>query len=151
MKAGNDVSLIKGSVVLVLALVLLAACGGPSPTSSPAIIPSTSVTDEPSVTPPEASNQIVTLDNAGQTIMLKTGESFLLKLGEEYDWAVTIADQSVISRVKNVMVVRGAQGLYEANKAGSTTLTASGDPVCRQSQPPCAMPSRLFEIKVEVK
>ena len=40
---------------------------------------------------------------------------------------------------------------YEANKTGSTTLTASGDPVCRQSQPPCALPSRLFQITVEVQ
>jgi hypothetical protein len=99
----------------------------------------------------ETSPQTVTLEDDGGTITLQAGERFLLKLGEEYDWTVTIADQTILSRVKNVMVVRGAQGLYEANKPGSTTLTASGDPVCRQSQPPCAMPSRLFEIKVTVR
>jgi len=82
------------------------------------------VIEELSTTPQETSSQIVTLDNDGQTIALKTGESCLLKLGEEYDWTVTIADQSVLSRVKNLMVVRGAQGLYEANKTGSTALTA---------------------------
>ncbi len=120
---------------VILALVLLAACSSPSPVA----------------TPTETTNPIVTLDNEGQTIALKIGESFLLKLGEEYDWTVTIADPTILSRVKNVMVVRGAQGLYEANKTGSTTLTATGDPVCRQSQPPCAMPSRLFEIKVRVQ
>jgi carboxyl-terminal processing protease len=98
----------------------------------------------------EAAPQTVTLDNEGQTITVKVGERFLLKLGEEYDWTVTVADQTVLSRVKNVMVVRGAQGLYEATKAGSTTLTASGDPVCRQSQPPCATPSRMFEITAKV-
>jgi hypothetical protein len=82
---------------------------------------------------------------------LHAGERFLLKLGEGYNWTVTIADQSIISRVVNITVVRGAQGVYEAHQAGSTTLTATGDPVCRQSKPPCAMPSRLFQINVVVQ
>jgi hypothetical protein len=99
----------------------------------------------------EASPQIVTLENDGGMITLKPVERFLLKLGEEYNWTVTVADQSIVSRVVGITVVRGAQGVYEAHTAGSTTLTATGDPVCRQSQPPCAMPSRLFEIKVEVQ
>jgi carboxyl-terminal processing protease len=99
----------------------------------------------------QASPQTVTLDNEGQTVTLKIGERFLLELGEEYDWTVAVADQSVLSRVVNVTVVRHAQGLYEAHKTGLTTLTATGDPVCSQSQPPCAMPSRLFEIRVIVQ
>jgi hypothetical protein len=111
MKSENDVLRVKGSMVLVLALVLLAACGSPSPAASPITTPTTPVIEEPSATSSEASNQIVTLDHDGQAITLGTGESFLLKLGEEYNWTVTIADQSVLSRVKNVMVVRGAQGL----------------------------------------
>jgi hypothetical protein len=53
--------------------------------------------------------------------------------------------------VVNITVVRGAQGVYEAHQTGGTTLTATGDPVCRQSQPPCAIPSRLFEIQVTVQ
>jgi carboxyl-terminal processing protease len=106
---------------------------------------------EPLPPPVEISSQTVTLDDEGQTITLKAGERFLLQLGAEYDWTVTVADQSILSRVVNVTVVRGAQGLYEAHKLGSTTLTATGDPVCRQSQPPCATPSRLFEIRVNVR
>lgn len=98
-----------------------------------------------------AAPRTVTLEDDGGTVRLQAGERFLLKLGEDYDWTVTVADQTIVSRVMNVMVVRGAQGLYEAQKPGTTTLTASGDPVCRQSQPPCAMPSRLFEITVVAK
>jgi carboxyl-terminal processing protease len=109
------------------------------------------LTGESSVPPVETSPQTVTLNDEGRMITMKVGESFLLKLGEEYDWTVTIANQTILSRAKNVMVVRGAQGLYEASKTGNTTLAATGDPVCRQSQPSCAMPSRLFEIKVEVQ
>jgi carboxyl-terminal processing protease len=99
----------------------------------------------------DALSQTVTLENDGGTILLRRGERFLLKLGEEYNWTVTVVDQSVLSRVVNVTVVRGAQGLYEARGTGTTTLTATGDPVCRQSQPPCTTPSRLFQINVEVQ
>jgi hypothetical protein len=103
------------------------------------------------VTPPDTSSQAVTLDNNGGTIDLKVGEQFLLKLGEDYNWAVTIADPTVVSRVVNITVVRGAQGVYEAHQPGSTQLTATGDPVCRQSQPPCTAPSRLFQIQIIVQ
>jgi len=102
------------------------------------------------VMPPGTSSQTVTLDNDGGTINLTVGEQFLLKLGEEYNWSVTIADQSIVSRVVGITVVRGAQGVYEARQAGSTQLTATGDPVCRQSQPPCAAPSRQFQIQIIV-
>jgi hypothetical protein len=100
---------------------------------------------------PTPQGLIVTLDNDGQTIRLHIGDSFLLKLGEGYDWTVTIDDQTVVSRVMNVMVVRGAQGLYQAKRTGQTMLMATGDPPCRQSQPPCAMPSRLFRLQIVVQ
>jgi carboxyl-terminal processing protease len=102
-------------------------------------------------TPPETSSRTVTLDNDGGTIDLKVGEQFLLKLGEDYNWTITVADPSVVSRVVNITVVRGAQGVYEAHQPGSTRLTATGDPVCRRSQPPCAAPSRLFQMQIIVE
>jgi predicted secreted protein len=112
----------------------------------PTPIPATAT---PSATAPSV--QTVTLDENGGTITLKIGERFLLELGENYDWTVTVADQTILSRVVNVTVVRGAQGLYEAHKPGTTKLTAVGDPFCRKAQPPCAAPSLLFEIEVIVK
>jgi hypothetical protein len=75
----------------------------------------------------------------------------LLQLGEEYTWDVSVSDQNVVSRVRNITVVRGAQGIYNALQAGTVTLSATGDPVCLQAKPPCAMPSIMFEIKVVVK
>ncbi len=45
-------------------------------------------------------------------------ETFLLKLGEDYYWNITIDDQTIISRVPNVLVVRGAQGIYRAHEPG---------------------------------
>jgi hypothetical protein len=83
-------------------------------------------------------------------IRLHPGQRFLLALGEGYEWTVTVADPAIVSRVINVLVMRGAQGLYEAHGPGATTLQASGDPTCRSAQPPCGAPSRLFGISIIV-
>lgn len=92
----------------------------------------------------------ITLADQGATITLQVNETFLLQLGEGYDWNISIGDQTVISREVNVVVIRGAQGIYKAHKPGRTTLAAVGDPACRKSIPPCAAPSRLFRLYVVV-
>jgi hypothetical protein len=92
----------------------------------------------------------VTLADDGTTIVLRPGDRFLLDLGEGYEWEVNIADQSVVSRVIGVLTIRGSQGLFEAHQAGTTTLTAAGNPACLSQQPPCAMPSRSFQVQIIV-
>ena len=105
----------------------------------------------PNATPtPAGSERIVTLADDGTTVTLRVGERFLLMLGEEYEWMVTSSDEAVVGRVLNILVVRGAQGVYEARKAGRATLSAVGDPPCRKSQPPCAAPSRNFRLEMIV-
>jgi hypothetical protein len=103
------------------------------------------------LTVPPGGELAVTLTDDGSTVALEPGQRFLLDLGEGYDWAVTVADQAVLSRVVNVLTIRGSQGLYEAHQVGKTLLTAAGEPVCRQAQPPCAIPSRLFRLTVVVQ
>jgi len=94
----------------------------------------------------------VTLLDNGKTFVMHVGESFLLKLGMDiYDWTVEVDNQNVIHREMNVMVIRGAQGIYIAQNPGMATLTATGNPLCQQSKPPCMMPSILFRITVTVK
>jgi hypothetical protein len=98
------------------------------------------------------SPQSVTLEDSGKTVMLKVGDRFLLNLGMDvYQWSLNIDDQTVLSRVKNIMTIKGSQGLFEALKAGRATLTASGDPLCASAVPACKMPSRLFTINVVVQ
>jgi hypothetical protein len=104
----------------------------------------------PDVTPTPG-EKIITLDNNRQAISLEVNERFLLKLGEGYDWNITIDDQNIVSRLVGVTVIKGAQGIYEAHKPGSTTLTAVGDPVCRKEHPPCMAPTIEFQIQVVVK
>ena len=72
---------------------------------------------------PAQESKIVTFADDGQTISLKANETFLLKLGEEYDWNIAIDDQTIVSR--DVLVVSGAQGLYRAHKEGSSTFSTS--------------------------
>jgi hypothetical protein len=92
----------------------------------------------------------ITQENNNQTIELNVGDTFLLKLGEEYMWNVEIDNDNVVSRVKNIAVIRGAQGVYEAKMPGSVTLSAVGDLPCREEVPPCAAPTILFKIQINV-
>jgi hypothetical protein len=92
----------------------------------------------------------VTLADNGKTIHMKVGQSFLLKLGETYDWSITVSDQNVISRVKNIAVIRGAQGVYDAIAKGNAILSAVGDPQCRTATPACSSPSVMFSVTLIV-
>ena len=123
------------------------ATGPATPTPSGAIQAAT-----PTNTPAGTNDSLtVTLDNNNTSLTLARGQRFLLQLGETYDWNLVIADQSVVSRVKGVLVVRGAQGLFEGLNPGQTEVSAQGDPVCRSQKPACAMPSILFRLTVLVK
>jgi len=118
----------------------------------PAILlpPTISATEVGSTSQVMPSN--ITLDDNGKTFILHPGESFLLDLGTDvFDWTVAVDDQNVLARLKNVMVIRGAQGIYEAKDTGQAILTAVGDPLCRNSIPACAAPSMQFKITVIVQ
>lgn len=103
-------------------------------------------------TPQGISANGITLADNGKTFIMHPGENFLLNLGAEiFDWTVQIDIQNVLDRVKNIMVIRGAQGVYEANNPGQAVLTAIGDPFCRKSTPACMAPSIMFKITVIVQ
>ena len=92
----------------------------------------------------------VTLADNGKTIHVAIGQSFLLKLGLNYDWNITVSYQNVIGRVKNIAVIVGAQGVYAALAKGTTVLSAVGDPQCRTATPACASPSIMFSVTIVV-
>jgi hypothetical protein len=96
-------------------------------------------------------NEVTFADN-GKTFVMHVGESFLLNLGgEAYDWTVEVDNQGVIQYDANAVVPSGAQGIYIAQASGAAHLTATGDPLCRKSRPPCMRPSILFSITVTVQ
>lgn len=78
----------------------------------------------PVVANPESDGpQRITLDQNHQTIHVKVGGSVFVALGEG-DWTLQVSDQSVAQRVKNIMLIRGAQGLYDIKQAGQTKISA---------------------------
>jgi photosystem II stability/assembly factor-like uncharacterized protein len=117
---------------------------------------SVQVSGDPSRTPIRFTVQVtqeaqVTLADNRQTFELSVTERFLLNLGEGYDWTINIDDQSVVSRVVNITPIRGSQGVFEAHRPGRATLTATGNPTCRSSQPPCSLHSVAFQLTILVK
>jgi len=132
----------------IIFTLLLTACNLQRPAQTGTPTPDTLT---PTVEPTGTGDQnIVTLEDNGKVLHLGVGENFLLKLGNEYTWDISISDPSVIERVKNVMVILGAQGIYDAVKQGTTVLSATGDPVCNQAVPSCKAPSIQFSITIEV-
>lgn len=93
----------------------------------------------------------ITLRDGGKTFSMRIGDSFLLNLGSAaYEWNVTVDNENVISLKKGVLVIQGAQGIFQALALGTATLSASGDPFCLKSKPACAMPSILFTVTLVV-
>jgi hypothetical protein len=125
---------------LLLLTIAAAGCSGSG-------IPGASAT--PTVTAPAAESRTVTLDDDHQTLTLHVGERFLLKLGDTLTWQVTVSDESVVSRVPNVTVVKGAQGIYEAKKIGQATLNGAGSPICAPNTA-CPQLIRAFTVSLEV-
>lgn len=92
----------------------------------------------------------ITLADDGRAISLAVGQQFLLKLAGGWEWQVDVSDPAVVRRVVDVDIPADAQGLYRAYGPGRAVLTATGDPLCRKTRPPCMMPSRAFSLTVVV-
>jgi len=110
--------------------------------TTPAVTTAPTRTPLPSPGQPAAASLVVTAADNGTTLHLAVGQQFLLDLGSAVDWAVTVADQRVVRRVIGVLVIRGAQGIYEARTAGTTLLSAVGSPPC-----PSAGACPLFRLE----
>jgi hypothetical protein len=148
------------TVTIPAPLPTVTAAPSPTATSTPrppiasltaVAVPTAAAVPPQTTGPTPTGSRTVTLADDGQTVTLRVGERFLLNLGDTFIWQVTPADPTVLSRMVNVLTIKGSQGLYEAHKAGRTELMATGDPPCRQSQPPCGAPSRVFRIQVVVE
>jgi hypothetical protein len=135
---------ITGTSVTSGGTVLSGGLTGSNATPGPVVTP-TPLTLDPS------GNLYVTLADNGGTVLMQVGQRFLLDLGDSYNWTFSIDNQSIVSRVPNILTIRGSQGLFEAHAAGTTVLHGAGDPLCRQSTPACEMPSIAFQIQITVQ
>jgi hypothetical protein len=93
----------------------------------------------------------ITMDDVGKTLELKVRQSFLLSLGDNYTWTITIEPAQVISQNMKVTPDPGDQGVFIARHIGKASFKAIGSPACRTEQPPCTRPLVLFIMTVVVK
>ncbi|HEX9012474.1 MAG TPA: hypothetical protein VF813_03120 [Anaerolineaceae bacterium] len=125
------------------------ATSGPAVTSMP-LEGSTPTATGPLIVPTSGAGLVIGRENSGQTVLMHVGERFVLTLGTQLEWTVTVSDQTVLHRVVNITPLVGSQGVYEALSPGSTVLNAVGDAACRKSTPPCMVPSFMFTLNVTV-
>jgi hypothetical protein len=121
------------------------------PAATPAATHTATPTPAPTATPTPgtaASSVSVTQADNGTTLHLAVGQQFLLDLGSSEDWAVTVANQDVVSRVIGVLVVKGAQGIYAARASGTTVLSAIGSPHCTSGV--CPLFRIAFTVTISV-
>ncbi len=121
----------------------------PSPTP---LTPTPTITYTPNPDPEDYfGGMVISLDEVGQAIPLRLTQNFLLSLGSEYAWSVEIDPPQIVSRNMKITPLPGEQGVYIARQRGKAILRATGEPACRQSQPPCDRPDVLFQINIVVE
>lgn len=162
---------------LVIALVCtLAGCSGmsttPVPTpgaTAPAAVATVTVeTNNPIIrtavpagtprTPPAAATApgtrtaLTTITQADhtRTITLRQGERVLVQLEDGFLWKFTIEDEQILAPDLASPHSGANQQVFTALRSGKTVLTATGDPLCRQSTPPCLRPSIVFSVTMIV-
>ncbi len=93
---------------------------------------------------------IITFADVGKPISLKAGDRFLLNLSKgDYQFDATVLDPTVIQKVSDVDFP-GSQGVFEAKKAGTTTLTVLGELPCAKTVPACLAPAINVQFSVVV-
>ncbi|TAK26929.1 MAG: hypothetical protein EPO37_01195 [Nitrosarchaeum sp.] len=100
---------------------------------------------------PEQEDKIITPKDNDKLIDIKKGESFVVKLDSSYDWRIDIDNKTVVDSDYSDIRYSGSQGVYRAHNSGQAILTGIGDPLCRLSEPPCASPSILFQLNINVR
>jgi hypothetical protein len=95
---------------------------------------------------------VLTLEDADKTLNLKVGDKFQVLLKKDgYEWTLDVPDPTIISRLADDSLLPGAQGLFQATKAGTAQLSANGDLPCRKSTPPCMAPTLGFRVTLVIQ
>ncbi len=93
---------------------------------------------------------VITLDHVGQTIDMIPGQGFLLRLGDEYAWTISIEPADLLTINRNITPELTEQGVYIARKKGRAYLSALGVPGCKTLNPPCSRPNVLYRLNINI-
>jgi hypothetical protein len=124
--------------------------GGGVATAEAGVVDGGSIAPVATPTPIRGGRTITLADNQ-QTLELAVGETFALRLGEQFSWEVQAPQGDVLVPAAGGPLEPGEQGLYRAQSPGQVELIATGDPECAKSEPACMMPSMLFRLVVVVR
>ena len=83
------------------------------------------------------------------TITLHKGEEFSVQFGDGLKWSIAFDPSTIVSPVQGVAVAVGEQGVYTAAEVGTTTLRATGAPVCAPHQA-CPMFLEVNTVTIKV-
>lgn len=96
-----------------------------------------------------AEARTVTQADNGKTVHVKQGSRIVVSLGEDV-WTLTMTPMNIINRIKNIMVMRGSQGVYTADNVGTTVLAGEGRPNC-DGKEMCAQYIIAFKTTIVVE
>jgi hypothetical protein len=95
--------------------------------------------------------RVITFADLAGPINLKTGDRFLLFLVKAaYEFNPVVLDSTILQKVDDVEIIPGSQGVFEAKRAGSTKLQATGELPCHRTTPACSAPTLFFEFNIVV-
>ena len=147
-------------LILILALAVLFVSCRPQPGQAPEVSasePPASIERLPEATftpaPPAPGEQTFTTADQGRTVTLHVGDQFTLALDAGYLWSVSISDETLLQKMTEEVAGKGGayRGQFRALEPGQVELTAGGDPLCLQANPPCMMPSQLFRLIINIE
>jgi hypothetical protein len=91
----------------------------------------------------------ITLSDDNKTVHMKVGDTFALRLGTSYTWAMAGLDQSILDQHANPTGPEGTQGVFKVASVGKSDLRAIGDPHCKSPKSSCG-PVRNFKVTIVV-
>jgi hypothetical protein len=94
--------------------------------------------------------RIILIDDNLKTINVAVGENVMLLLNKEpYEWTPSVQDSSIFQKVQDPPLMKGAQGIFQAKRIGSTQLSAIGEIPCNSAERPC-LPSSALQFTVDI-
>ncbi len=144
------------SLILLCLLMLITALAGCAPAAGNGSAAPQQEKSQPTTASDQGSSGaggdqlVVTLDSAGKTIDMKTGQRITVKLDETYNWEIDVTPDLIVGPVKDATLDKTVQGVFEAKMVGKAVIQATGKPACAKDNPPCTKENKQFNVNLTV-